>query len=376
MTSSRIPGHCAHVCAGNAGGRPFGGSYTPHRDVRQLSTAAAGPPLVLIPVPRVADPRDGDAPHLDYLEVAAAIAGRISAPAHAAGLARLERRVGGWRQAVRARRSDARAFLSFSEKNGMALAALERRRPQVVIAHNLTTPRRRALQRATRWLRRVDRVIVLCRSQANYLRDEAGLSDECVRFVYDKVDHRFYAPRGAPEEGYVLAVGETRRDYPTLLEAVRALRVPMVLVASSPWTGDGAGPRIDPPPNVSLRRGLSFPELRDLYDRASVVVVPLHGGLDFAAGVNGVLEAMAMRKPVVVTGTPGITDYVRDGQDARVVPAGDREAMRVAIHELLTDRDQAERLAANARAVVDAGRNLDGFVDAVRGVLAEVTELG
>jgi glycosyltransferase involved in cell wall biosynthesis len=310
------------------------------------------------------------------LEVAAAIAGRVSAPAHGAGLARLERRAGGWRQAVRARRSDARAFLSFSEKNGMALVALERRRPQVLIAHNLTTPRRRALQRATRWLGRVDRVIVLCRSQADYLRDEAGLSDERVRFVYDKVDHRFYAPRGAPEEGYVLAVGETRRDYPTLLDAVRALRVPTVLVCSSPWTGHSAGPPIDPPPNVSLRRGLSFPELRDLYGRASVVVVPLHGGLDFAAGVNGVLEAMAMRKPVVVTGTTGIADYVRDGQDARVVPAGDPEAMRIAIHELLTDRDQAERLAANARAVVDAGRNLDGFVEAVRGVLAEVTELG
>ena len=50
-------------------------------------------------------------------------------------------------------------------------------------------------------------------------------------------------------------------------------------------------PRV--PGNVRFRQGLSYVELRELYRNARVVVVPVRAGTDYAAGVNGVLEAMA-----------------------------------------------------------------------------------
>ena len=50
---------------------------------------------------------------------------------------------------------------------------------------------------------------------------------------------------------------------------------------------------------------IPFTELRALYDAARLVVVPLRP-VDYAAGVNGLLEAMAMAKPVILTQTSGI----------------------------------------------------------------------
>jgi glycosyltransferase involved in cell wall biosynthesis len=148
-----------------------------------------------------------------------------------------------------------------------------------------------------------------------------------------------------------------------------------VIAASSPWVSERAELAPDLPPNVTIRRGLDRLALRDLYDRASVIVVPLQPGLDIAAGVNAVLEGMSMRKPVVVTSTPGIADYVRDDETASVVKPKDPFVLAGAIDRLLEDPPLADRIAAAGRAIIDSGRNLDGYVRSLRDVVAELVPL-
>lgn len=324
------------------------------------------------------DRRD-DAPRRDYLELARVTGGIVVHPRAAGGaLGALEARLrpfGDWRQGWHAKRSDAGAFLSLSEKAALAPALLDRRRPHVAVTHNLTTPRRRQLQQRTGWLSRLDRIVVLSSSQARYLREEVGLPQERVRVVKDHVDHRFFEPGGSATERFVLSVGQTRRDYGTLLEAVATLGVATTVVASSPWTGRAAEIQ-DGDRGVSVQAGISARALWSLYDRASVVVVPLEAGMEFAAGVNAVLEAMAMARPLVVTATPGIADYVEDGVDCSLVPAGDPRALGAAIERLLDDRPLAERMGAAARAVVERERTIETYVATVAGILDEVTAHG
>jgi len=76
---------------------------------------------------------------------------------------------------------------------------------------------------------------------------------------------------------------------------------------------------------------------------AALVVVPLRAGLQYAAGVNGVLKAMAMGKALIVFATPGIADYVEDRVTARLVPPGDTASLRGVVAELLADHEQARR---------------------------------
>lgn len=63
-----------------------------------------------------------------------------------------------------------------------------------------------------------------------------------------------------------------------------------------------------------------------------------------------ILEAMAMRCPIVSTSVGEIPQVLRDPQDAWIVPPNDLSALTVAIHEALTDSQQAESRAANAYA--------------------------
>ena len=75
---------------------------------------------------------------------------------------------------------------------------------------------------------------------------------------------------------------------------------------------------------------------------------------------------------MVVSGTPGIPDYVEDGQTGRFVPARDPSALRDVILELMSDRAAAARLGRRARELVENGRNLDTYVATIAGIGSEL----
>jgi len=64
---------------------------------------------------------------------------------------------------------------------------------------------------------------------------------------------------------------------------------------------------------------------------------------------KALLEAMAMRKPIVATRAPGIMDVVRHGVEALLVDVGDVGALARAVRKLLSDKSLANRLAERAR---------------------------
>lgn len=61
------------------------------------------------------------------------------------------------------------------------------------------------------------------------------------------------------------------------------------------------------------------------------------------------LEAMAVGRPVIATGTGGSAEYLRDGENALLVPPGDPAALRVAIGRLAGEPDLRARLVAGGR---------------------------
>jgi hypothetical protein len=85
-------------------------------------------------------------------------------------------------------------------------------------------------------------------------------------------------------------------------------------------------------------------DLPDFYRRADVFVFPsLSEGMGLVA-----LEAMACGCPVIVT-THGPSEVVRDGIDGFVVPAGDTDAIRVALERLYQDPELRRRMSQSAQ---------------------------
>lgn len=84
------------------------------------------------------------------------------------------------------------------------------------------------------------------------------------------------------------------------------------------------------------------------YRLLDVLVLPsLHDGLP-----NALLEGMACGCAVVAARAGGIPDAVRDGENGRLVPPGDEQALAAALDALLDDDAERARLGANARATV------------------------
>ena len=100
--------------------------------------------------------------------------------------------------------------------------------------------------------------------------------------------------------------------------------------------------------NVHFSGWLSPRRREELLARATVFVLPSHAeGLPMS-----LLEAMAAGCPVIASNVGGIPDLVTNEVNGLLVPPGDRDALALALHRLLVDRELADRLGHEARATV------------------------
>jgi glycosyltransferase involved in cell wall biosynthesis len=257
------------------------------------------------------------------------------------------------------------AVFSDGEHVGIPLAAAMqatgRRVPHLMLGHHLASRRK---IRAFRWAHAdaaVDRILVHSANQVDVLASELRIPASRLAVVPYAVDVDYWQPIATPEQGnLVVATGREHRDYAALVAACPASIHLFITDASahSPHAVRTA-PEVWPP-NVE-RRSLPLRELRDLYARASVVVVPV---LPTASpfGVTSLLEAMAMGKAVVVTATAGLRGLVDDGVTGLLVPPGDAAAMNCAIEHLLADPGQRHEMGRAARAAAVERFGLDRYV--------------
>jgi glycosyltransferase involved in cell wall biosynthesis len=139
----------------------------------------------------------------------------------------------------------------------------------------------------------------------------------------------------------VFAGGNSLRDYGPLVEAARQLDEQVVLATKLLEEPLPANVTAEP---VAPER--FFELLRD----ARVVVVPLADRDDRTAGQQTYLNAMALGKPVIVTDSPGVREYVEDGRTGIVVPPADAAALGNALNWILDPVNAAavDRISAAA----------------------------
>jgi glycosyltransferase involved in cell wall biosynthesis len=232
------------------------------------------------------------------------------------------------------------------------LAALRIRLPIVIIdpALSYTYPRRRRLQDYV--LPRARRVVVFGESQIEYLRKEYGQAVRSALMLH-RADVDFYHPALEKTTGrpYIFSVGnDVSRDFDTLARAAKiCASAPgfehRFVVQTKNAVADSAGV-------LDIRRDtVPYTELRTLYQQAAVVVLPLHD-MVHPGGINTLLEAMATARPIVVSDSRGVRDYVKDGVTMVATPPGDANALATAILRLTKSPAESDRLGANARRFV------------------------
>jgi glycosyltransferase involved in cell wall biosynthesis len=93
-----------------------------------------------------------------------------------------------------------------------------------------------------------------------------------------------------------------------------------------------------------LGRRDDVPELLHLSD---VMVLPSHGVVETLP--LSVLEAMAAGVPVVATAVGSLPEMITDGENGKLIPTGNPDALAVAIESIVTDEEAARSMAEVAR---------------------------
>jgi glycosyltransferase involved in cell wall biosynthesis len=270
------------------------------------------------------------------------------------------------------RRAQNSVILSTSEKLALPFSMLSvisgHEFSHVTIAHKLSSSLKSRLFHVSQLHRTFSRVITVCRSQADYAVGSLGLAAKHVDCIYHNVDQKFFRPLKGDDEGYILAAGREQRDYDSLLEALCGTGIRLVVVTSSPWSSGRV--HVGSMDGVTMLSHISYPGLRDLYNRARLVVLPLYD-VEYAAGSTMLLEAMAMGKPLICSRSRGIEEYIEDGQTGMFVKPRDAGELREAILSLWEQPSRRARLGENARQAVEEKMSLERYVNRVTGIVEE-----
>lgn len=222
-----------------------------------------------------------------------------------------------------------------------------RRRPPILILGPIVPDRRRAVDRlALAGWARADRILFYTR-EAVEAAAAVGIPREKLGFTPLGVRPRREHPR--PPGDYLLAAGRDQRDWRTLAQAAERLEIEVVV--SGPRSLQGHG-------SLRLEPQVSGEPFFDLLEGAAALVLPLHG--DRSIGHLSLLAAMSVGRPIVVTQSPGIEDYVTDSIGA-VVPPREPDALRRALVEI-SDPAVAAAKGAAALAAAKSSFSLERFV--------------
>ncbi len=258
------------------------------------------------------------------------------------------------------------AVLTTGEDIGIPLATLltgRRKRPvHTMIAHTLSPWKKRLFVQGLGMGSRIDRFLCYASSEEKLMTGQLGIPAARVRRIAYHADARFFRPMPEVkvEPDLICSAGQLLRDYDCLIEACRELPVRVRIAAGSPWIDKELRPDKPLPQNVEWQKYPRF-ELRDLYARAAVAVVPIVEN-DYQTGISTILEMMAMGKCVIVSRTRGQTDTIIDGVNGLYVPPGDPVALRATIRRVLDHPEEAARLGEAARRYVLAEASLELFV--------------
>lgn len=212
-------------------------------------------------------------------------------------------------------------------------------------SENLRPRRRRVLGFL---LQAASAVTVYSASQQKPLSQTYNLPLSRVRLLAFGVDCQFFSPAtnpSPPGSPLLISVGTNQgKDYRTLLAALPPdLDVTIVTdAANREIVARFRNSRVRTTGDVPIQ------DLRELYRRATVVVVPLLDGL-MSSGQTVLLENFAMASAVVVSKAASVDDYIEPGVNCLAPEPVDTAEMNQAIERLLANEGLRAELGRQAR---------------------------
>jgi len=239
-------------------------------------------------------------------------------------------------------------------------------RPKIVVHfHNIDRLRGRLALKLFGLADKIDVFMACASPQTDFLRSYLALPESRILVHLDQTDTQFFTPgpvSGDKKRQTVVSVGLEKRDYRLLAAATADLDVDVKISRFSKDAKALSQAFRDTMPQNMSRKFYEWPDLVQLYRDPDVIAVCLADN-KYAAGVQGLLEAIACKRPVVITRTQGMVDYLAAPDIAKVVDVGDAAGLREAIVHLLKNPQEAESQAQRGYEMVVNQHSSEPYVD-------------
>lgn len=213
-------------------------------------------------------------------------------------------------------------------------------------------------------LQRVDRFIVHSRAEIKSYASWLEIDESRFSFVplqRGQVPDIAYDSISTP---YIVSMGSANRDYKTLIEAVKDLNIPVVIVAKKTLLDN-----IPDLPQLTKRHGLNEEECLAILKNAKINIVPLLDR-EVASGQVTFITSMTMGVATIATRCVGTVDYILNGETGFLIAPHDSSALKNTIAKLWNSDLLRTSIATQGKKYAEehfsdhvAGQNLSSIID-------------
>ncbi len=211
-------------------------------------------------------------------------------------------------------------------------------------------------------------ITVTDKNKKERLKQVFGIHGDKISVLPEQTDQKFFNPGvGTIEKKNFLiaSAGMEQRDYTTLAAAVYGLDLEVKICAHSPNLNAKTRYSLpqSPPGNMEIRY-YEFADLRDLYRSADVVVICLLEN-QYSAGLTVLMEAIACKKPVIITDNIGLgRDFIEKDLVIGVNP-NDAENLRSKIMLLMDNPEIAKDYSERAYDYFQQFHTCEAFLESL-----------
>ncbi|NEU77202.1 glycosyltransferase family 4 protein [Hassallia byssoidea VB512170] len=230
--------------------------------------------------------------------------------------------------------------------DGPTLCGAKHNRPKIVVfIHNINRPRGRLASKLFDVANRIDLFVTGFTSQAEFLRNYLGLPENRIYLLSSPpIDTSFFTPGLSSDKKLrpvIASGGMEKRDYRTLAAATEDLNVDVKICAFSrnAIAQKKTFPKIIP--NNMSHGFYDWCELVQLYRDSDLVVITMFEN-NYQAGLTTMFEAMACRRPIVITRSSGIIGELINSGIVTGVNIGDSNELKQTIVKLLNEPQKTE----------------------------------
>ena len=162
-----------------------------------------------------------------------------------------------------------------------------------------------------------------------------------------QIDTKFFSANNTPKEDFFLSVGrDPERDPETLFRAFGDNGEKLVAIGNTPYIRKNIW---------SITKRLSFQEMKELYQKAYAVIIPIKK-VARISGQTALVEALAMGKAIIVARNEAILSQyqLRENEDVLFYEPENVDDLAKQITRLKKDPSLIKRLEENAKKFIES----------------------